>query len=157
MNEKSSTIPDKPTTSISRQQLTNWFRLQGGKEYAPTTKPLDTPEHIKKRMIWVIEWFELLVNETSPVTYLDEKWFHTTNRRRKIKRLPKIAGEEEIKDLPQPKVRSRRFPIKTIFVGVVGQPLPEKQFDDRVHLERVSEKKEIKNLTAYQNFATTYY
>ena len=129
MNEKSSTISDKPTTTIFRLQLTNWFRLQGSKEYAPTTKPFDRSEHIEKIMIWVREEFELLVNEASQVIHLDKKWFYTTNHRRKIKHLPKIAGEEEVKDPPQPKVHSRSFSVKAMFMGVVGRPLFGKQFD----------------------------
>ena len=59
MNQKSSTEPTPyPTTSISRIQLNTWFVQQGGKETASTTKPLDTPDHICKRMVWVSRWFD---------------------------------------------------------------------------------------------------
>ena len=67
----------------------------GGKEFAPTTKPLDTPQHIKQRNEWVRKWYDLLTNVNSPVAYLDEKWFYTTNRRRKMKKLPKGDDEQE--------------------------------------------------------------
>jgi len=107
MNIKSQTNINQPTTNLSRRQLNNWFTDQGGKEFAPTTKPLD------------------------------EKWFYTTNRRRKVKRLPRGEDEEEGVDfIPQPKVRSRRFPVKAMFMGVVGRPIPEKQFDGKIHMER---------------------
>ena len=80
-----------------------------------------------------------MTNEEAPVTYLDEKWFYTTNRRRRIKRLPVGEGEEEGADtLPQPKVLSRRFPVKAMFMGVVGRPVPSKAFDGRIHLERLT-------------------
>ena len=48
MNDKSETFKEKPITTITRIQLNNWFKKEGGKESALTTKPLDTPEHIKK-------------------------------------------------------------------------------------------------------------
>ena len=48
MNDKSETFKEKPTTIIARIQSNNWFKKEGDRESAPTTKPLDTPEHIKK-------------------------------------------------------------------------------------------------------------
>jgi len=42
-NDKYATIPNKLTTSISRLQLNIWFSQQGGKEFTPTSRPLDTP------------------------------------------------------------------------------------------------------------------
>ena len=103
MNSKSAV--ELPPISASRKQVNKWFTKEGGKEFAPTTKPLDTAEHIKKRMIWVRKYFELLTNKNSPIAYLNEKWFYTTNRRRRIKKLPR--SEEEAKDVDfivQPKV-----------------------------------------------------
>merc|ERR1740124_1015186 len=92
VNEKSTTHPNKPATTINRIQLNDWFIKEGGKKSAPTTKPLD------------------------------EKWFYITNRRRRIKRLPRGDDEEEGADyIPQPKVRNRRFPIKAMYMGVVGR------------------------------------
>jgi len=35
-------------------------------------------------------------------------------------------------------MRNRRYPVKCMFSGVVGNPILEKQFDGRIHLERVS-------------------
>ena len=50
------------------------------------------------------------------------------------------------------KSKTRRLPVKSMFMGVVGRPIPETQFDGRINLERVSETKVVKSLTAYQNF-----
>ena len=87
-------------------------------------------------MVWVREWFAILTDTNEPVTHLDEKWFYTTNRRRLIKRLPKGEDEEEGVDyIPQPKVRSRRFPIKSMFMGVVARPVPSKKIDGKGFLK----------------------
>ena len=127
MNEKSRTNDNKPNTDLTRRQLNSWFKKEGGKETAPTTKPLDTPDHIKKRNAWVRDYFTLLTDVNAAVTYLDEKWFYTTNRRRRMKKLPKGNDEEEgIDFVPQPKVRSRRFPVNSMFMTVVGRPVKEK-------------------------------
>ena len=144
---------DTPSISPSRKHVNKWFNKQDGKEVAPTTKPLDTPEHVKKRLIWVRQYFEILTDEQAPVAYLDEKWFYTTNRRRQIKILPKTEDEAEgIDFIAQPKVRSRRFPVKAMFMGVVGRPDECKKFDGRIHLERISKRVEVKKLTSHQSF-----
>ena len=40
-------------------------------------------------------WYDILTYKFTNVTVLDEKWFYTTNRRRKIKKLPLGSGEVE--------------------------------------------------------------
>jgi hypothetical protein len=70
-----------------------------------------------------------------------------------MKKLPKGNDEEEgIDFVPQPKVRSRRFPVNSMFMTVVGRPVKEKKFDGRTHLEQVSKQVEVKKLTSHQNF-----
>lgn len=71
MNNKAKINPTCPSTTTSQRQLNKWFIRQGGKEFAPTTKPLDT---------------------------LDKKWVYTTNRRRRVKKLPRLLEEEEGSD-----------------------------------------------------------
>lgn len=45
------------------------------------------------------------------------------------------SGEREGDNfIPQPKVRSRQFPIKYIFIGVVGRPWEQKWFNGRILL-----------------------
>ena len=70
---------ERPTISISRYQLAKWFKQQGGKEVSPIEKPLLTDDHKRKRKRWVVDCFSLLTNPLSPVAFLDEKWFYTTN------------------------------------------------------------------------------
>ena len=63
----------------------------------------------------------MLTDKFANVAMLDEKGVYTTNRRRKIKRLPLSGNEKEGDDkVKNPQVRSRRFPIKSMFMGVVG-------------------------------------
>ena len=57
-------------------------------------KPLDTPEHKSKRLIWIKDWYEVLTVKFINIIMLDEKWIYTINRRRKIKKLP--LGSEEM-------------------------------------------------------------
>lgn len=72
INDKSITIIDKPSIHLLRRQMNTWFNGQGGKEFASTNKPLDTPHHIVKK-IWVRQWFTILINDIAPVAYLDKK------------------------------------------------------------------------------------
>ena len=96
-------------------------------------------------------------NVDAPVTYLDKKWFYTSNCHRRIKKLPRGRHEEEgVDTYKQPKVRSRRFPVKSMFMGVVGRPIAAKQLDGKVHLERISENKEVKKLTTNTKFCDNY-
>ena len=90
MNVKSA-VPDEThlTLTLSRLQVNKWFNDNNGKETSPKEKPFDTPKLIKERFEWVHEWYEKLTDPSTPVAYLDEKWFYATNRRRKLKRLPK--------------------------------------------------------------------
>ena len=153
MNAKSDTYEDRPTLSLHRLQLMHWFNVKGGKERSAIEKPLDTPELIKSRLEWVRKWYDILTNPNEVVTYLDEKWFYTTNRRRKIKTLPPGVHEEVGDDeVPQPKIRSRRFPVKSMFLGVVGRPNEEHNFDGKILLKRVSEEVEMKQNSTNQNF-----
>jgi len=74
----------------------------------------------------VRKWYDLLTDPNAPVIYLDEKWFYTTNRRRRIKKLLHHPEEGEVDLPPPPKVLSRRFLAKAMFMGVVGRPIPAK-------------------------------
>ena len=153
MNMKSAiTTEERPTLNLHRLQVHRWFVSQGGKECSPVEKPLDTPTHKRERKEWVIKWYDVLVKED--IAQLDEKWFYTTSRRRTIKRLPLQPGEEEGSDfIPQPKVLSRRFPIKSMFLGCIGRPRPDKGFDGKILLERISETTVVTKMTANQNFS----
>ena len=46
-----------------------------------------------------------------------------------------------------PQMRSRRFPVKCIFIGVVGRPRSDKNLDGRIFLEIISKTYTIKKRT----------
>ena len=111
MNQKSS-IPSETcyTLSLHLLQLYRWFIDNSGKERYPREKPLDTLDLKAKRKMCVKKWYTLLTDQFTNVAMLDEKWIHTTNRRRKIKRLPLGDNEKEGDDkVKYPQIRSRRF------------------------------------------------
>ena len=154
MNERSAVLPNKPDINIKRKQLSCWFTQQGGKQKSPKEKPLDTPELMRKRMIWAQKHFKLLTDPNIPVASLDEKWFYTTNRRRKIKYLPKGPHErEEDVDTSHPKIISRRFPVKAMFLGVVARPQVRNNFNGKILLERISQQEKVKRNSTNQNFS----
>jgi hypothetical protein len=129
----------RPTLSISRRQLADWFLGQGGKEVSPIENPLLTTEHKEKRVAWAQKWFDFFCNPEAPVAFLDEKWFYTTNRRRKLKILPSNNNEMgQVAQYRRPRIRSRQYPVKVMYLGVVACPQPDKNFDGRVALGRVS-------------------
>ena len=87
-------------------------------------KPLDYPHPCTLRISWVVDRYGLLIRGYSPVAYITEKCFHKVNRCRAMKVLPKGEHESENKgELTFPNMLSRRFPVKTMFMTTVGQPL----------------------------------
>ena len=90
MNEKSS-IPSETRCTLSLHR----FIDNSGKEMSPKEKALDILDHKAKRKMWVKDWYTLLTDKFANVAMLDETWFYTTNRRRKIKRLPLGGNEKE--------------------------------------------------------------
>lgn len=53
----------------------------------------------------------------------------------------------------RPKILLMRIPVKSIFMGVVGQPIPNRVFDGRILLERVVNRKYIQICTSYSDFS----
>lgn len=155
MNQKSA-MPgeDRPTLSLSRKQVARWFKKYSGKERASCEKPLLTTEHKQRRVAWARQNFNLFCDAKAPVCFLDEKWFYTTNRRRTMKILPRGVNEHEVPTtLHLPKIRSRRFAIKVMFLGVVACPHQEREFDGRVFLERISKPKTVTRTSRNKNFS----
>jgi hypothetical protein len=154
MNLKSSCPGEtRPTLSLSRKQLSAWFQQQGGKEISSTEKPLLTDDHKRKRVLWSRKYFDLFSNPTVPIAFLDEKWFYTTNRRKSLKVLPKVASETTLKAYKRPSIRSRRYPVKVMYLGVVAQPRTEHSFDGRILLERVSRRKKLVRSSRNKRFS----
>ena len=112
-------------------------------------KLLDTPQHKLLRLEWVLKHHTKTTDQFILLAYMVEKRLYTTNRRRKIKRLPRGPFEEVI----QPKIRHCRFNVKLIFLGVVVHPCLHRIFDRRILLERVSKHHVITKLTSHTNFS----
>ena len=55
--------------------------------------------------------------------------------------------------MPQPKVLSRSFPVKAMFMEVVDRPVKDIFFDGRIHIKWVSKTVVVRSLTAHQNFS----
>ena len=107
-------------------------------------------------------WTKITTDPNMPVAYLDEKWFYTTSRRRKIKLLPLSSYEEKnTANLialraaeNSPKMRSRRYPVKVMYLGVVARPRPDKSFNGRIMLKRVANSKKVEAKTRNELFST---
>ena len=124
---------------MHRLKLYQWFIDNSGKEVPPKEKSLDTPDHKTRRKRWVKEWYNLLIDKFTNVVRFDKKVVFITNRRRKIKKLPLGKNEKEGDDkVKYPQMRWHRFPIKFMFMGVVGQPRPDNFFDGMILLQRVN-------------------
>jgi hypothetical protein len=68
--------------------------------------------------------------------FLDEKWFYTKTYQSKIKFLPPSIHEEpEEAHCYAPKVRSRRFPCKVMFMRIIAPPIKEQNFDGKILLK----------------------
>ena len=101
-------------------------------------------KHQMKTRMRAGKYFDIMMDEEKPVAFLDEKWFYTTSRRKKIKVLPKGSCEVADPLYVSAKMRSRRYPIKIMYLGVVGTPNKKKQFDGRMFLKRASTTKKAK-------------
>ena len=142
MNRAKEAFPDCPvrsTLKMTRHYFWDFFYCNGGKLKRPITKPRLTPEHIKDRIVFAKKWLERLESEEKfYYCFLDEKWFYTSSRRKKMKVLPP-ATFESVKDsfVTSPKTRSRRFPCKVMYMGIVCPPV-EGLSDGKVMMKRVS-------------------
>ena len=155
MNRKSAVVGEnRATLNISRKQLSKWFMKHGGKEKSAIEKPLLTTEHKKQRLNYAREHFDKIKDPQVPFAFLDEKWFYTTNRRRKIKVLPQGENEQIAPDaLNLPKIRSRRFPVKVMFLGVVAAPNEDHNFDGRIMMKRISKRRKTTRASRNKNFS----
>ena len=99
----------------------------------------------------------LLTNPQAPIAFLDEKRFYKRNRRRKLKDLPLDEDKEPLgadTRLYSPKATSRRFPVKVMYMGVVGSPNQERNFDGKILLLRVSRSKHLSRATVGEWFVS---
>ena len=94
-----------------------------------------------------------LIAQQKKIIYLDEKWFYTTSRRKKLKYLRRQPHEAiGTGNLRRRKVISRKHSLKTMFIGVIAEPDENQQFDGKILIERVSKERELTRTTYRNNF-----
>ena len=147
MNEKShSPNESRPELTLHPKQVYRWWRKNNGSEKSPFEQPRLTTKHMADRVSWIETWGDSFLDILFPVCYLDEKWFYTTTRRKKLKHLPRHKNEPIGVDvLKRPKCRSRRFRIKIMYLGVVGRPrtVNGRKFNGRILMERIGRTKAV--------------
>jgi hypothetical protein len=137
-------IPDemKPL-HLSVGQLKRWFKEKKGKSLVDTTKPYLAEEQQQARVTYCRRLQEHR-QWRARILYLDEKWFYTHSHRRWLKHLPREVFESVGCDkLKVRKVISRRYALKVMFIGAVGEPEPEHDFDGKIFLERIAEERAL--------------
>ena len=177
MNSRSRILhPMCPTRSdlkLTIHHFWNFFYSHGGQLKRPTTKPSLTEDQKKARVEWALTLKQSLAElDEFFYCYLDEKWFYTTSRRKKMKILPQAEWEssEEAK-IVVPKVHSRRHCQKVMYMGIIGAPVYKRNeygdyeyeivdgtvkkvvlFDGKIMCKRVSRKVAQSQLSTHQNF-----
>ena len=86
--------------------------------------------------------------------FLDEKWFYTTSRRKKMKILPRATWEAEVEaKIVLPKVHSRKHTSKGMVMGIIGPPVYDKNekimFDGKIMAKQVSQQTSQINKICY--------
>ena len=141
--------------------------MHGGKLKRPVTKPRLTTDQIKQRLVFCNKWLGLLEGmQDVYYCFLDEKWFYMSSRRKKMKILPQADFESpEDAFIPKPKLRSRRYPCKVMFMGLICPPIKLKEngietkkylADGKILLKRVSEQVLQKRASYHQNFVPKF-
>jgi hypothetical protein len=138
---------------LSRGIVYRWFRDVGGKEKSPKPKPYLTDDQKRGRKRWCETEKERMDEDGGNyyACFLDEKWFYTQSLRRKIKYLPAMVGEEGV-EYEVPRTISRRNVAKVMFLGVVANPIPDRNFDGKIFLKRISEVRTYQRVSCNQNF-----
>ena len=144
---------------MSKHHFWKFFYLNGGKLRKPVTKPRLTSEQVQQRLIFARKWLDKFSNNDNSkpyIAFLDEKWFYTCSRRKKMKLLPRASFEtEEDAFIPKPKLRSRRFPCKVMFMGVICPPVKGKT-DGKILLKRVSQRIKSQRQSYHQHFVPVF-
>ena len=119
---------DKPVV-LSGQALRTWFLKHKGAFRAKTSKPDISAKNKEARVKFSTAFLEdHRKGKHKYYFFIDEKWFYLENGRTKMKCLPKQAHETEADAaVPVKKLRSRKFVLKKMFMGVVGYPVKEEK------------------------------
>ena len=73
---------------------------------------------------------------------MDKKWMYTSSRRKKMKISPAAPFEDPDEvAVTFPKVRSRRFPTKVMYMGIIAPPSLQHNFDGKIMMKRISAKR----------------
>ena len=169
MNQRSNRLhPNCPIRSdlgLNKHHFWEFFYKHGGKIKADVTKPRLSLEQREERVLFATKWKSLLEKDALEKElpkkiyrcYLDEKWFYTSSRRRKVKVLPR-AQFESVKQsfVKNKKVRTRRHPCKVMFMAVVAPPIEEQNFSGIIYFRRVGNVREQKRESHNQNFHSLY-
>jgi hypothetical protein len=116
---RNSPVPVK----MSGTSLRRWFVEHKGEVRRKISKPQLSAGSKAKRVTWATE-FLARRKERQYYCYLDEKWFYLESRREKRKLLPRQPGEtEEEAEHEHVSTQNRRFPLKRMYIGVVGEPI----------------------------------
>jgi hypothetical protein len=124
MNKKSkANFPFCPTCCklrLTKQKFWSWFHSNNGSMRSPKPKSSLTPLHCKQHLKFSRKWREVIRNKKIRYCFLDEKWFYTRSNCNRLKILP-LSMFEQPKDAHchAPKVRSRQFPCKVMYMGIV--------------------------------------
>jgi hypothetical protein len=95
--------------------------------------------------------------EGAIICYLDEKWFYLFSRRRHAKHLPRAEFEEEGVDRIRVRhVISRAHPVKTMYMGVLTEPVAERNFNGMLSLKRLSTQQQLQRGTYRYRFHIDY-
>ena len=165
--------PTRSDLKLSIHHFWTFFYSNGGQLKRPTTKPSLTEEQKNMRVDWAKSVSNCLdIFKDFYCCFLDEKWFYTTSRQKKMKILPKAEWENEDEaKIVMPKVHSRRHCSKVMYMGVIGPPVYKKNkqgdfeyeivdgkvhkqilFDGKIMCKRVSNKIAQSQLSTHQNF-----
>ena len=157
--------PTRSNLKLNIYQFWSFFYSNGGQLKRPTTKPSLKP----KQKIARVEWAKNMKKALSEMDdcfycFLDEKWFYTTSRRKKMKILPRADWEsEEDAKVVVRKVHSRRYTAKVMYMAAVGLPVKKKVngkdeyvFDGKAFLKRVSNRIKQDKMSTNQFFTEEY-
>jgi hypothetical protein len=145
------------TLLLTKHHFETFFKQNNGTFKVHLYKPLLTDKQIDDRLKWSRIYKQKARNDPNfHYCFLDEKWFYTTSRRSKNKIIPQTIYESEQEaKFNAPKIRSRRFATKVMFMGVVSPPNKRYKHNGKIFLRRISEHVELKRLSHNQKFSNS--
>ena len=151
--------PIRSNLNLNTYHFWLFFHKNNGKLKQYRTKPRITPQQKEDR----VKWAKALLKEMEElgdnfiICFIDEKWFYTTSRRKKMKILPKAPFETESEaHVPIPKQRSRKHALKIMEQGVVGIPVPKHGFNGLIYLGRIMNTHETTRNSFNQHISSMY-